>query len=45
MRWKFFVGSSILAVGLLFKAGAPLVPVVLGVAGVAFLNWRSHRAG
>jgi hypothetical protein len=45
MRWKFFIGSSILAAGLLFKAGAPLVPVILGVGGVAFLNWRLHRTG
>jgi hypothetical protein len=43
MNWKFFIGSSILAVGLLFKAGAPVVPIVLGIGGAACLNWRLHR--
>ncbi len=43
MKWKFFLGSCILACGLLFKAGAPVVPVALGLAAAAFLNWRSQR--
>jgi hypothetical protein len=43
MNWKFFIGSSILAVGLLFKAGAPLVPIVLGVGIAAFSTSRLHR--
>jgi hypothetical protein len=43
MKWKFFIGSTILALGLLFKAGAPVVPVVLGIGGAAFWSWRSHR--
>ena len=44
MKWKFFIGASILSVGLLFKAGAPLVPVVLGIAGAAFFNWTRLRS-
>jgi hypothetical protein len=44
MRWKFFIGACILSVGLLFKAGAPLVPVVLGIAGAAFFNWKKLRS-
>jgi hypothetical protein len=40
MKWKFFVGSCILATGLLFKAGAPVVPVALGLAAAAYVNWR-----
>ena len=43
MSWKFFTGASILAVGLLIKIGAPLVPVVIGVAMAAMVNWRRER--
>jgi len=42
-KWKFFIGSSILAAGLLFKAGAPIVPVALGIAAVAGLGWWRQR--
>jgi hypothetical protein len=42
-RWKYFMGASILAAGLLVKAGAPIVPLALGLAVAAFLTWkRSH---
>ena len=44
MKWKFFIGSCILAAGLLLKAGAPVVAVVLGIAGAAFVNWKKQRA-
>jgi hypothetical protein len=43
MNWKYFVGSCILATGLLLKAGAPLVPIALGIAAAAFFNWRKHQ--
>jgi len=45
MNWKFFVGASILAAGLLFKAGAPLVPVAAGIVFAALLNWRRPWVG
>ena len=45
MKWKFFIGSCILATGLLFKAGAPLGPVALGIAAAAFLNWKRQGRG
>jgi len=45
MNWKYFVGACILASGLLLKAGAPIVPVAIGIAAAALLNWvRQHRA-
>lgn len=44
MKWKFFIGSSILAAGLLFKAGAPVVAVALGIALAAFVNWKKQRS-
>lgn len=44
MKWKFFVGSCILATGLLLKAGAPVVAVAVGIAGAAFVNWKRQRA-
>jgi len=43
MNWKFFIGSCILATGLLVKAGAPLVPIALGIAGAAVVNWKKQR--
>ena len=41
-KGKYFVGASILAVGLLLKAGAPLVPLVLGLAVTAYLTWKKR---
>ena len=43
MSWKLFVGASILSAGLLLKVGAPLVPVVMGIAMAAFFNHRRQR--
>ena len=43
MNWKFFIGASILSVGLLLKVGAPLAPVVLGLAVAGFLTWKGRR--
>jgi len=43
MNWKYFLGSCILAAGLLLKAGAPIAPVALGLAGAAYLNYRKQR--
>jgi len=40
MKWKFFVGACILSAGLLLKAGAPLIPVALGLVAAAFLTWK-----
>jgi len=31
MSWKYFMGASILATGLLVKVGAPLVSLALGI--------------
>ena len=39
-KWKYFIGASILAVGLVLKAGAPLVPIVLGLAAGAYVTWK-----
>jgi hypothetical protein len=39
-KWQYFIGASILAAGLLLKAGAPLVPIVLGLAVAAFLTCK-----
>ena len=45
MKWKYLIGASILTAGLLIKVGAPLVPIVLGIAMAVLLNWRKIRAG
>ena len=42
-KWKFFIGACILAAGLLIKAGAPLVPVVIGILLAAVVTWKSER--
>jgi hypothetical protein len=39
-KWQYFIGASILAVGLLLKAGAPLVPIVFGLAAAALFTWK-----
>jgi len=39
-KWQYFVGACILAAGLLIKAGAPLIPVVVGMAAAAFMTWK-----
>jgi hypothetical protein len=44
MNWKYFVGASILSVGLLLKMGAPLVPLALGILGAALVNWKTQRS-
>ena len=44
MRWKYFVGASILVVALLIKVGAPLVPIAIGLAAAAFLTWKYQRS-
>jgi hypothetical protein len=38
--WRYFFGASILAVGLLLKAGVPLVPLLLGLGLAAFVTWK-----
>ncbi len=44
MKWKFFVGACILTAGLLIKVGAPVIPIILGIAGAAFINWKTQRS-
>ena len=39
-NWKYFVGACILAAGLLIKVGVPLVPIAIGIAAAAYLNWK-----
>jgi hypothetical protein len=44
MNWRHFIGASILAGGLVVKAGAPLEAVAAGVALAAVaLAWRRRN--
>jgi len=43
MKWKFFIGSCILAAGLLIKAGAPLVPIAAGITVAGIVTWKLQR--
>ena len=42
-KWRYFFGASILAVGLLLKAGVPLFPLAMGLALAAFFTWKKSR--
>jgi hypothetical protein len=44
MTWRFFVGASILSIGLLIKVGVPLVPLILGVTLAAVVTWKAQRS-
>lgn len=43
MKWKFFIGSCILAAGLLVKAGAPIVPIAAGMVVAGIVTWKIQR--
>ena len=43
-NWKFFIGSSILAGGLMLKV-APVWAVAAGLAFAALVNWRWQQGG
>jgi len=43
VNWKFFLGACILTCGLLFKAGAPVPAVAVGIGAAALLNWEKQR--
>ena len=44
MNWKFFIGASILAGGLMLKV-APIWAVATGLALAAAVNWYRHQGG
>jgi hypothetical protein len=43
MKWKYFVGASIVVGAALFKAGAPVIAIIAGIAIAAFSNFLKHR--
>ena len=43
LKWKWFVGACTLGGALLLKAGAPLVPIAIGIGLAALFTWRQHR--
>ena len=42
--WKYFIGSCILAAGLLFKIGVPIIPIAAGIAAAAFFTWKRQAS-
>lgn len=40
LTWRWFIGSSTLAGGLLLKAGAPLFTIAAGIVVAALVTWR-----
>jgi hypothetical protein len=43
MTWQYLIGASILAAGLMLKAGAPITAIAMGVALAVFLQWLRRR--
>ena len=43
MKWKYFVGACIVVGAALFKAGAPLFTIIVGIILAAFSNFLRHR--
>jgi hypothetical protein len=43
MKPQYFIGSSILAVGLLLKTGAPVAALAAGIAVAGFFYWLRQR--
>jgi hypothetical protein len=43
LSWRYFGGAAILAAGLLIKFGAPVLTVLLGIAGAATATWWMQR--
>jgi hypothetical protein len=43
MKWRFFIGAAMLGTLLVLSAGAPPIPVALGVALVLLLNLYRAR--
>jgi hypothetical protein len=43
MKWRFFFGATILGTMLVLSAGAPLVPVALGVTLALLFNLYKAR--
>jgi hypothetical protein len=43
MTSKFLVGAAFLSAAVLFKSGAPIIPIAAGIAGPAVLQWRRQR--
>jgi hypothetical protein len=44
MTWAYFLGSAVLATGLLLNAGAPFPAIVAGIGGAALVMLRKTRA-
>jgi hypothetical protein len=40
LTWRWFVGATTLAVGILLKVGAPIVCIVGGIIIAAAMTWR-----
>jgi hypothetical protein len=43
-RWRYFIGSVIMAAYFLIAYGAPPAAVAAGIAGAAMFMWRHHRS-
>ena len=43
MKWKYFVGACIVVGAALYKAGAPVIAIIAGIAIAAFSNYLRHR--
>jgi hypothetical protein len=42
MNWKYFIGAAIVVAAALWKAGAPIISILLGIALAGLLNFRQR---
>jgi hypothetical protein len=43
VRWKFFIGASIIVAAALLRVGVPLFPVAAGLVTAGLLTWKLQR--
>ena len=43
MNWKLFLAACTLSARVLFKYGAPIPAVIMGIALAAFFTWSRQR--
>ena len=43
MRWKFFVGASIIVAAALVRVGVPIIPIAAGLVTAGLITWKLQR--
>ena len=43
MRWKFFIGASIVVAAALLRVGVPIFPIAAGLVTAGLVTWMLQR--